>query len=289
MKHIKQAGLAVCLAVLVTVVAAMAQEPAGTREVAVESKDPNVTLMGLWNTGGPFMYPIALLSIGVMALIIYGFINYREKKMLQVELYPGLQQAIRNLDFESASRICATHPSVMTNIMNGGMARLDEHTVDMSSVEKAMEEAAIEENTIGLKPINYISVIASIAPMLGLLGTVSGMIKAFQKIQMGMMGEPEKLAGNIGEAMITTAFGLLVGIPAMFFYFFLKGKFTGNMAKIGRLLGNLTHEMHVTFMRAHEAGEDGLADYKPPLPMDLELAPMVEDEPEAEEEVSKED
>jgi len=106
-----------------------------------------------------------------------------------------------------------------------------------------MEEASVHEVTAGLKPINYLSIIAQIAPMLGLLGTVSGMIKAFQKIGMGGMGKPELLAADIGEAMVTTATGLIIGIPAMFFYFYLKTRFMSNVSEMSRLLGNLCHQL----------------------------------------------
>jgi biopolymer transport protein ExbB len=123
------------------------------------------------------------------------------------------------------------------------MQRLTDGTLDTESMEKAMEEASVEETSAGLKPINYLSIVAQIAPMLGLLGTVSGMIKAFDKIGQGGMGKPELLAADIGEAMITTATGLIIGIPAMFFYFFLKSKYLSNVSKLARYLGNLTHTL----------------------------------------------
>jgi biopolymer transport protein ExbB len=78
---------------------------------------------------------------------------------------------------------------------------------------------------------------------------VTGMIGAFDKIGMGAMGSPEKLAGDIGEAMITTAAGLMVAIPCMFIYFFYKAKFTQNVAHISRLLGNYVHQVNVAAKR----------------------------------------
>lgn len=250
------------------------------REVAVETtEDTSVSLFDLWRTGGWAMYPIGLLSIGAVALTIFGFVNYREQKMIRMDLYQPLLQSVRSLDFREASVLCSRSPSVMTNIFSAGLQRLNADTLDLDSVESAMEEAATEENTLGLKPINYISIIASISPMMGLLGTVSGMIKAFQKIGLGGMGDPEKLAGDIGEAMVTTAFGLIVGIPAMFFYFFLKSKFTGNMSRIGRVLGNLTHEMKTSLETAHEDGT--LSEFTPPMEL-TEDAPVEPPQPEAE-------
>ena len=126
----------------------------------------------------------------------------------------------------------------MTNVLTAGLQRISGGVLDVDSMEKAMEEASVEETTAGMKPISYLSIVAQTAPMLGLLGTVSGMIKAFQKIGLGGMGDPERLAADIGEAMVTTATGLIIGIPAMFFYFFLKSRYMTNVSAATRVLGN---------------------------------------------------
>ena len=120
-------------------------------------------------------------------------------------------------------------------------------------MEKAMEEASVEEVAAGMKPLNYISMASQIAPMLGLLGTVTGMIGAFNKIGMGKMGDPEALASNIGEAMITTAAGLIVAIPSMIAYFTLKGIYTSNVSRISRLLGDMIHHFAEAFRKSAEA------------------------------------
>ena len=86
-----------------------------------------------------------------------------------------------------------------------------------------IENLEAEENSVS-QWVTYLNVVASVAPMIGLLGTVSGMISAFQTIGRGGMGRPELLAGDIGEALITTATGLVIGIPAMIAYFVLKNR-----------------------------------------------------------------
>jgi biopolymer transport protein ExbB len=177
----------------------------------------------------------------------------RPSKMMNPQVLAQVQAALNNLNIEEASNICAANPSLMTNILQAGLQRVSEGVLDVASMEKAMEEAAVEESAAALRPIGYISIISMTAPMFGLLGTVSGMIKAFQKIGLGGMGDPEKLADNIGEAMITTAFGLIVGIPTMFGYFYLKSTYLANMAKISRLLGTQTHVL-VVASRRQEAG-----------------------------------
>ena len=84
-----------------------------------------------------------------------------------------------------------------------------------------------------------LSVIGATAPMIGLLGTVSGMIKAFQTIGTQGMGKPEVLAGNIGEALVTTATGLIIAIPAMLFYYSFRNSFIKTAASLGRNVGGL--------------------------------------------------
>jgi biopolymer transport protein ExbB len=106
-------------------------------------------------------------------------------------------------------------------------------------VKESIEEASIEQTSKLMKPIDYLSIIGASAPMLGLLGTVSGMIKAFNTMGTTGMGKPELLAANIGEALITTATGLVIAIPAMFFFFFFKKGFQKNLATLGRNIGFL--------------------------------------------------
>ena len=209
----------------------------------VEKHASSTTFWGMVKQGGITMFPLGLLFAATIGLTVYGFMATKEKKMLNPELIPSLNQSLDNLDIDLVSKTCASNPCLLTNILLSGMQRLKDGVLDTDSMEKAMEEASVEETSAGLKPINYLSIVAQIAPMLGLLGTVSGMIKAFDKIGQGGMGKPELLAGDIGEAMITTATGLIIGIPAMFFYFFLKGKYLTNVSKLARYLGNLTHTL----------------------------------------------
>jgi len=248
-KNILMGAFLVLLAATLTV---LAQANAAPTPPAAPKND--LTLWGLWMVGGWAMYPILILSMVATAFTIYGYMNFGDKKMVRADLVPNLKSALQTMDLQSASSVCGGNPSTLTRVLNAGLMRMSGETMDLRSVEKAMEESSVVENQMGLKALNYISVCASLAPMFGLLGTVSGMIKAFQKIGLGAMGDPEMLAANIGEAMITTAYGLIVGIPAMFFYFHLKGQFAANMARIGQVLGDLLHEMAEALNKARGDG-----------------------------------
>lgn len=245
--------------------AAIAQtEEAAPAEAAVEPPvEQKTSLMGLLRQGGILMWPLGLLSVATIALGVYGFMLVRPGKMLTPELVPDLQQKLIHLDLKEAMALCTATPSLLTNILVAGLRRIEDDEIDVASMEKAMEEASVEETAGGLRVIGYLSLIAQIAPMVGLLGTVSGMIKAFQKIGKGAMGKPEVLAGDIGEALITTATGLLIGIPAMFLYFHLKGKYTANLTRLGRVLGNLSHHL-VSAARGHHPGVESTDDAPSP-------------------------
>ena len=200
--------------------------------------------------GGKLADIVGKKRIFIIGLIIYGFMIVKTEKMLKPNLIPQLQDELNNLNYENAKNLCAADPCIMTNILNAGLERISDGILDVPSMEKAMEEASVQEVTVGLRPISYLSIIAQIAPMLGLFGTVLGMIKAFQKISLGGMGNAELLAGNIGEAMVTTATGLVVAIPTMLFYFYLKTRFMANVSQLSRILGNLTHHLVTASRRA---------------------------------------
>ncbi len=228
------------LAVLVTLIAqAQSGAPA---EVAKEAQWN--TLWDYWKVGGFAMYPIGLCSVGTVALSIYCWLQFRSDKMLQPTIVPLLNDALAQRDLQQAVSVCQSAPGILTNILSAGLGRVNGDQLDVENVEKAMEEVSVTEVNEGMKPLTYLSVISQIAPMFGLLGTVTGMIGAFNKIGMGGMGDPEKLASDIGEAMITTAAGLIVAIPTMFAYFGFKTLFTSNMSRISRLLGDMMHRLN---------------------------------------------
>ncbi|MBM4143152.1 MAG: MotA/TolQ/ExbB proton channel family protein [Lentisphaerae bacterium] len=216
---------------------------ATTASEAPAAPETRMTLWKLWLVGGWCMYPLGLTNIMVIAFTVYGFLLVRENKTLVPELIPQLQTSLSRLHLDDVNTACVGKPSMLTNVLHAGMQRISDGVLDVGSMEKAMEEASVEETQAGLRMLNYLSISAQIAPMLGLLGTVSGMIKAFEKIGKGAMGKPELLANDIGEALITTAYGLIIGIPAMAFYFYLKSRYVNIVTKLGRFLGNLTHTL----------------------------------------------
>ena len=230
------AGLLISLFLAAAISSAADSKPAEITKTEVTGKD--TSMIDLFKTGGPLMYPLALCSFAVIGLIVYHIMELTKKKFVPDEQLNVLRQLMYKHDKKTAYAYCDQNPNFLTNAFAAGVLRLKNDTPDkgVPFAEAAMNEAIDGQETRMNFWMNMISVIAAISPMIGLLGTVSGMIKAFQKIGMGGMGKPEQLAGNIGEALITTATGLLVGIPAMLAFFIFRGK-------LDSLLTNVTDSL----------------------------------------------
>jgi biopolymer transport protein ExbB len=195
--------------------------------------------------GGWTMWPLGACSLFGIGLVIYNALVIRPGKMLKPAVVDQIKSAIADFDIERARMLCASNPAPVTNILQAGLDRIKGDELHISSIEKGMEEYSLQEVAAHLQPINYLSVIATISPMIGLLGTVSGMIKAFQAMALGGMGRPELLADNISEALITTATGLIIGIPVMVAYFYYRNRFTAIVAAINRTCGDVLESLNV--------------------------------------------
>jgi biopolymer transport protein ExbB len=208
---------------------------------------PSNSLFTKVKQGGWAMYPLGVLSMSAFALTIYNFIALRKKDFFDDEVATQLGDKLNHLDVQGASALCVEQPSPLTRIVSHGLDSVKGGHVDTELFRQRLEAGSSKELAKPYVVINYLSIIASIAPMVGLLGTVSGMVKAFDSIATVGMGQPEVLAGNISEALITTASGMLVGIPAMFFFFYFKNQYGNLVADMTMYLddmhGDLVHGM----------------------------------------------
>ena len=216
-----------------------AQTESVAEDAEVVAVDDSKSLIDMYSAGGWAMYPLTLLSIAGFGLIVYNFMAVKPGPILQSEVVPQLEEALQTLDIAKAKSICDENPAPTTNIIGAGLARVDLDNYNAEQVKEAVEEASAEELADPFVLINYLSVIGSLSPMVGLLGTVSGMVKAFNVIEAEGAGSAQALAGNISEALITTASGMIVGIPAMFFFFFFKNKYGKITSRVGRIVGDL--------------------------------------------------
>lgn len=213
---------------------------ASAQDVAAETAEQvhKMTFAEMLKQGGWAMWPLGLFSSAMLYFIIRNAMLLRPKNLLRADLKEEIEAKLAASDVAGAREICLNNPSLMTSVLDAGLERINENDFESTHISEAIEEAGNEQMVTFMKPINYLSIIGGTAPMLGLLGTVSGMIKAFQTIAAGGMGKPELLAGNIGEALITTATGLIIAIPAMITYFIFKNNFIKNMSTMGRMVSH---------------------------------------------------
>jgi biopolymer transport protein ExbB len=222
-----------------TEVSSESAEAAEGETAEAEAAGSDQSLIDMYKNGGWAMYPLTLLSISAFGLIVYNFMAINPSQILQPTVLPEIDDALKAMDIEKARSICDQNPAPVTSIIHAGLARVDLNRYNPEQVKEAVEEASAEELAGPFVLINYLSVIGSLSPMVGLLGTVSGMVKAFNVIGSEGAANAQALAGNISEALITTATGMIVGIPAMFFFFFFKNKYGKITSRVARVVGDL--------------------------------------------------
>ena len=218
-------GLAVLVlsAWLATGVSARGQSPASDTP-AEEEPIPTKDLLSIIRDGGPLMIPIGVCSLILVAFIFERTISLRRGRIIPKPFVTRFIEQMREgaLDRETALELCEENGSPVSDVFAGAVRKWGRPGVE---VEQAVIDAG-ERATNGLR--RYLRVfngVATISPLLGLLGTVLGMIRAFNTIATTKeMGRPELLAEGISEALLTTAAGLTVAIPALIFYLFFVSR-----------------------------------------------------------------
>ena len=203
-----------------------AAQPADATDQPQASTGQTPTVWDLAVQGGYFMIPIALCSIVVIALSIERLIGLRQKKVLPPELLEKLDRLNseeRGLDPREAYRLCQQHTSPLSNVIRAAILKIGR---PHSEVEKTVEDAVAREASDLSKNIRPINVCASISPLLGLLGTVQGMIMAFMVTSTTTAtgtAKAQELAQGIYTALVTTFAGLCVAILAVVLAHYLEG------------------------------------------------------------------
>ena len=196
---------------------------------AKESKGSPMSFMNVVLSSG-FMGVILWLALGAcsvagFALIVDSFITVREKKIVPLSLVTKAREAIEQGDVMKALKHCEEEPGPLANILSAGFSNVQE---GFDAVQEAIGVAADLESEKLVQRVTYLNVVANLAPMLGLLGTVQGMIFAFANLATTQAGaaQQQMLAVNIAQALYTTAGGLIAAIPALGFYFYFRNKST---------------------------------------------------------------
>ncbi len=179
-------------------------------------------MLELIQKGGIIMIFIILVSLIATIIIIERLIYFRRIRTDEETLISRLKSTLQKAHFDEALSICENNPCPITNLMKVGI----EHRIyPKHVVREAILDAASLETPSLERYLSALGTIAHIAPLLGLLGTVTGNIRAFGVLgAFGAVGDPGLLAKGISEALITTAAGIIVSIPAIIFYNYLVSK-----------------------------------------------------------------
>lgn len=216
--------LASCICVGVQHIAQAQTVSPPTTESADLKVHKTTTLWDMIKSGGWAMYFLGACSIITVSLAMLNFQRVNTKKMLPPDLLAQMKIAASNGDVTQLWQLASSTDTLFTKSLADGLKHYNPDDIEgcRPKMEAAIAETAGREEARYGFYVNFLSLMTSMSPMWGLLGTVSGMIGAFSKIGEGGMGKPEILAKNIGEALVCTASGLLIAITAMGCYFFFR-------------------------------------------------------------------
>lgn len=166
----------------------------------------------LFNSGGFVMYPLLILSLITLAIAVERFYYFRNNRKGSKTFFHGVYHAAAAKDWDVVRQLCSEFPSALSRIIEQGMA----HDQSEAAMKSAFEDRMSMESISFRRYLDYLSAIVTIAPLLGLLGTVTGMIQTFSVLDNG--GGAAAITGGVGEALVATASGLCVAIIAFCFY-----------------------------------------------------------------------
>jgi len=189
---------------------------------SVQQTQKGMTLWQIIKTGGFVMIVLALLSIVGTAIVIYNFMMLKTNKLAPKDFAEDIIQKLEKGKYKVAEELCNAQGNIISNIVLAGLGKKGRGPM---FAKEAMENVGRKEVATLWQNISYLADIATVAPMIGLLGTVLGMIQAFNVIAFQTaVVKPILLAGGVSKAMVTTAGGLIVAIPIMIFYSYFRGK-----------------------------------------------------------------
>ena len=202
------------------------------------------TLLKFITDGGVIGYLLILLSVVALVLVVIHAIQIRKSQLVPEEQLDDLQELLARGSSEEALEYCLqpVNDSFLTRILAPGLTRFLRSPFGAFEIKTAIEDAGTEQTERLYRSTDALGVIGAIAPLLGLLGTVYGMISAFSTIGGGGGGPTnhEQLAANISLALVTTMQGLIVAIPCVILYSYFRNRIDAIAADAGAKLDSLT-------------------------------------------------
>ena len=176
-------------------------------------------MLDVFEKGGFLMYPIFICSLIAVTIFFERMFYLKSVKTKSNRFVLRVKNLVKKGSIELAISACRKSPTPISKIMLTGLIKFGQGRDEM---KEAIEDSANQEIPVLERNLSTLSTIGNITPLLGLLGTVFGMVKAFNVIAVMGVGKPEALAGGISEALLTTAFGLSIAIPTIVVYNYLS-------------------------------------------------------------------
>ena len=179
-------------------------------------------MLHMLEAGGPILWIILALLIPTGAIIIERLMYFRKIRVDESKLFLRVKAAIQKSHFDEALSICDNNISPLSSLIKAG---IENRHYSPPEQKELLKEAANQEVPQLEKNLTVLSTISNIGPLLGLLGTVTGIINSFGVLgQFGQVADPSLLAKGISEALLTTAAGIILAVPAVIFYNYLVNK-----------------------------------------------------------------
>ncbi len=201
------------------------------------------TLRGRFESGGIVMFPLIVVGLWLSALVIERFFFLLYERRHSLKFCEEVLELCGKGDFEAAERLAAKRKGIVARILKVCLAQ---RRRPPSVLDDAIQEAFLHESPRFERFLPSIRMLSAVAPMLGLLGTVTGIITTFDMITVVGGGKPRLLAGGISEALTTTATGLIIAIPGLLAYSFLSSRIEGLLADAERFAASLSNILKQT-------------------------------------------
>ena len=229
----------------------------------------------IWHGGAMVVFVwICLLATSVImvTLIIQLAISMQKAKLAPPPLVDSLRQLIGSGNYQEAWETCNANRNYLSNVLKAGLGRLGR---GKEAVEGGLSEHGLREATLLRTRNSYLSVIGVVSPMIGLLGTVIGMMGAFSVLGASGMGNPKELAGKISEVLLATASGLFIAIPAFVAYYVFRNMSQASIVHADDIVNTLITDVPYEELAGMQVGENFAAAGVPQMARPAEVAPAA--------------
>jgi biopolymer transport protein ExbB len=232
---VRSRGVALALRALpVLAFLALAALPILAQEAAPAQEE--LTVGNLVMKSGVVGWIIMALSVVTLAVVIENYVTLSRERLAPPLLIDEIQSLFDEGQYQEAMELCENERNFFTRVCAAGIAKIG-HPFEV--IQMAIQEMGDEESVKLHQKIGWVAVLASVSPMLGLFGTVQGMIQSFHKIATTQNPSPAELAGGIYVALLTTLEGLMVAIPATAAFAYLRNRLVRSTIEVGAIVEDL--------------------------------------------------